>query len=179
MFIRSSSSLGLMAFNRPFSILARSGKVPRISIALARLGLHIHTPPTRPFHSSLQQLQESKNEYTPSPQPTKAPTPPPEKPFPQDQTPTDGQMEPFIPGFSKLGVDAKLLQIQLMRSYLATETQKNDPQWRAGAYEAATEGLARKEKEIRDSDTWWKRAFRNIAWGPTIALNVIIALFWG
>lgn len=88
-------------------------------------------------------------------------------------------MEPFIPGFSKLGVDAKLQQIQLMRSYLATDTQKNDPRWRAGAYEAATERLARKEKEIRDKDTWLKQAFRSIAWGPTILINAIIALFWG
>ncbi|CAF9943665.1 MAG: hypothetical protein ALECFALPRED_000915 [Alectoria fallacina] len=185
MSIRSTSSLGLTAFNRPLSILARARNVPPTRAASARLGLYIHTPPPiKPFHSSIHQLQQTPDKPTPSPQPTTAPTPPPPsssspgKPSPQGQAPTDREMEPFIPGFSKMGVDIKLQQLQLLRSDLETETQRNDPKWRAGAYEAVTEALARKEQEIRDSDTWWRQAFRSIAWGPTILVNAIIALFF-
>lgn len=79
-------------------------------------------------------------------------------------------MEVHITGFSELGVDDKLLQIRAFQNLLAMKGQKNNP--------ALTELLGRKEKEILDADTWFKKAFRSIAWGPTILINAILALLW-
>ena len=99
----------------------------------------------------------------------------------QVQTPTDTDMEDHIPGFSKLGVGAKLVAIRSLKSDLATEIQKKDTEWTIGAYEAVMEGLDMKEKEIRGgvgAGTWFMKALRGIAWGPTIVINLIIALLW-
>lgn len=40
------------------------------------------------------------------------------------------------------------------------------------------EMLARKEKEMRDGDTWYRQMFRSIAWGPTIVINAVLAMLW-
>ena len=85
-------------------------------------------------------------------------------------------MEDHIPGFSKLGVGAKLVAIRSLKSDLATEIQKKDTEWNIGAYEAVMEGLGMKEKEIRGAGTGFMKALRGIAWGPTIVINLIIAL---
>jgi len=37
--------------------------------------------------------------------------------------------------------------------------------------------LDEEEKKIRDSDRWYYKMFRTIAWGPTILMNGIIAIF--
>ena len=69
-------------------------------------------------------------------------------------------MEDRIPGFSKLGVGAKLVAIRSLKRDLATEIQKKDTEWEIEAYEAVMEGLGMKEKEIRAGgagggpDTW-------------------------
>lgn len=177
MFIRSTCSLGLMAFNRPISILARPCNVPRVKAALARLGMHIHTHPTRLFHSSIRKLQQDRVKDIPSSKPSSTETalspPSPEKQVPtQAKPPTDLETERYITGFSDLSLDAKLVQIHAFQNYLATEGRKNDP-----ARKALTELLSRKEKEIQDADRRYKKAFRSIAWGPTILINAIISLF--
>lgn len=172
MFIRSTCSLGLMAFSRPISILARTCNVPQVRAASARLGMHIHKCPSRPFHSSIRTLKQSQDKDTASSKPSTKTTLPPtnlEKQSAQAQAPTNDEIERFIPGFSNLGVDAKLAHIQILKSL-----GKNDPKWKPGPYEA----LTMKEKEIQDADRWYKQAFRSIAWGPTILINAIIAMIW-
>lgn len=167
MLIRSAYSLGLRAFTRPMSTLAKPCIILRVNAALARLGMHLHSHQTRPFHSTIQKQQSNT-----SPKPTTA-TPPP----PMDNV-NKIDLENFIHNFSSLGVDTKLSSIRSLRSYLATQIQKNDPKWKAGAYDALIEALAREEKDILDKDRWWKKAFRSIAWGPTILINAVIAILW-
>lgn len=83
-------------------------------------------------------------------------------------------MSGLIPHFSALSVDDRLTSISARKSLRAIEIRKEDP----GTYDGMMEGLERKEKEIRDADTWYYKTFRSIAWGPTIVLNVLIALLW-
>lgn len=154
------------------SILAKPCNIPRVHAALARLGMHLHSHQTRPFHSTIQKQQSNQPKTTTSPEPATA-TPPP-----SIDNVNKIDLENLIHNFSSLGVDTKLSSIRSLRSYLATEIQKNDPKWKAGAYDALIEALAREEKEILDKDRWWKKAFRSIAWGPTILINAVIAILW-
>lgn len=154
---RSTYSLGLMAFARPLSILARPLNVPRVKTASARLGMHIHT---------IQQLQQSRDkDHTPLRSPlTEDPLTKPAPP----QVPTDLEMERHVPGFSNLGVDAKILaRKKLPRDGIPN---KKDP--------ALMGELAGEDKEIRGKDRWYKKMFRGIAWGPTILINAILAMLW-
>lgn len=41
------------------------------------------------------------------------------------------------------------------------------------------EDLDEEEKRVKAGDNVFYKAFRTIAWGPTIAMNVVIALIFG
>lgn len=134
-------------------------------------------PPNRLFRSTIQRLQQSQDKDPPSSKPTTKNTAPLTDPEPQStptRAPTDLEAERYLREFSKLGVDAKLAYIRTLKSN--TEKRKNDPQWEPGKYEVLMQELNRKGKKILDADTWYKKAFRSIAWGPTILINAILAL---
>ena len=43
----------------------------------------------------------------------------------------------------------------------------------------ALEDLDEEEKRVKASDNLFYKAFRTIAWGPTITVNVVLAMIFG
>ncbi len=52
------------------------------------------------------------------------------------------------------------------------------PQLKPEVYEAWMTIFDMKEKEIKDADRWYYQAARSIAWGPTIAVNAVMAMLF-
>ena len=171
MSIRPTCPLAFRAFNRPTSILAKPHTVPRVKAAL--LGIRIHNlPKFASYHPTASKLKQGSHKRT------RAPYRNPSH-LRQPQAPTDAEMETDIRNFASLGVDEKLTAIQDKKNLIATDLKKTIPsRWR-DTYRLRTQRLDLKEKEIRDVDYWYKKAFRKIAWAPTILktilINVIIA----
>ena len=77
-----------------------------------------------------------------------------------------------MPDFNELGIDDKLHRIAVLKGRMRQDGM--DPK----RDEALFRSLDEREKAIRDSDRWYYKMFRSIAWGPTILINAILALFW-
>ncbi|KAL6715956.1 hypothetical protein ACLMJK_006918 [Lecanora helva] len=82
----------------------------------------------------------------------------------------------YYPGFDKLGTDEKLLQISAHKASLKVLLEDPKQNLSSEQTKRFLEALDEKEQEIRDSDRWYYKMFRTIAWGPTILINGIIAL---
>ena len=146
--------------------------------------MHIHNPPNMLFHSSIKKLQQDPDrgrdkdgDLSSSKPSTETPPSPtdPDTQSNQSQTLTDSEMELLHPNFSKLNVDDKLETIQSMKTFIAKKLdEKNDPECEPWKCKVAMKRLSLKEKQIRDADTWYKKAFRSIAWGPTILLSLFL-----
>ena len=42
----------------------------------------------------------------------------------------------------------------------------------------AIEALNKEEEKVAKKNRWYHQAFRSIAWGPTIMINMVLAMFW-
>ena len=87
-------------------------------------------------------------------------------------------MDRYIPNFSSLPAAEKLTAIQSLK-----REKEKDPNWKPGAYKQLAAGLARKEKEIRDANRWYKKVFRVFGWvfrvitfGPRMVILIIVSL---
>ena len=175
MFIHLARPLALQAFKHPLSTLAKPHAIPRVTSAL--LGIRIHNLPNIASYRAATGKLQQQGSHRPT-HSSSAFSPPPSRL--QQQTPTDAAedlLKRYHSDFTSLGIDKKLYAIRTVKSHLVTEFKDNSRNRPPAVYQKLTQGLSLKEKEILDKDTWWKKAFRSIAWGPTILINMIITLF--
>lgn len=68
------------------------------------------------------------------------------------------------------------------RAALKADGESADPVWGEESRAEEIEWCAVKERKIKEKikhdGRLYVRAFRSIAWGPTIVINVILSLFW-
>ncbi|KAL2044409.1 hypothetical protein N7G274_003114 [Stereocaulon virgatum] len=82
----------------------------------------------------------------------------------------------FEPNFNKLNPDKKFLAIHSFRLMVERDGQSGSPELNEKEREEVIKQMIRLEKETRDKDRWYYKAFRGIAWGPTILVNAILYL---
>ena len=82
----------------------------------------------------------------------------------------------YIPQYAKSNPDQKLATITALRAGInASDPKIVDPE----RIKRALEDLDEEEKRVKASDNMFYKAFRTIAWGPTIAINVVLAIIFG
>ena len=153
--LQTMISLGISCHFRPFlkpTVFFPRPARPFLPRPFTAFSSTFHTTP-RLFQQTSQSASQAKDS---SP-----------KPFNINQARND---------FNSLTIDEKLRQIAAIKAQLKLEKQDSESPHVFEERQAVEQRLDELEKTIRASDRWWKKAFRTIAWGPTIVVNAIVIL---
>lgn len=96
-------------------------------------------------------------------------------PSPQPKSDDTHFISQCIPNYDTLNPDHKLAGIRQLRAGIEGGQVKEQDKER---YEALMQTLAEEEKRVEAADSWLYKGFRSIAWGPTILVNVLLAMLW-
>ena len=85
-------------------------------------------------------------------------------------------LENTFPEYKKFNPDQKLSHITSLRAGIkaVTATKENTEY-----IDSSLQALDEEEKRVKASDNLLYKGFRSIAWGPTILVNALLALFLG
>ncbi|CAF9927391.1 MAG: hypothetical protein HETSPECPRED_006574 [Heterodermia speciosa] len=170
---RTSRFLPLQSF--PLSSLFRP--IARSAPALLRPGLvqyaftHFHTSPWL-----------KQNPHNPSPQ-----HPPPTLGLDPSLTVAEFHLRAAFPSYGDANPAQKIAMIQRLREEFEspnTELRKemDKRRWDSDSMKRtqaeAIEALNKEEEKVAKKNRWYHQAFRSIAWGPTIMINMVLAMFW-
>ena len=144
--------------------------------ALLRPG--VLTYPSAHFHSSPWRKQDP---HSPSPQPSAPQSflPPSSPDF------AESVLVKFFPSYRDSDPEQKLSVISQVRKEVenlrdgeTTAMSSVNKEQNQSSCKTVLDALQAEEEKVGKKNRWYHQAFRRIAWGPTILINIVLAMFW-